>query len=55
MILNRTLELCENIQQLREKMYRIAEHKGISDPEILKISMLLDNQILSLQKILYKD
>lgn len=31
-------------------MYSLAEHKGISDPETLKISKLLDNEILALQK-----
>ncbi|MFU2016046.1 aspartyl-phosphate phosphatase Spo0E family protein [Peribacillus butanolivorans] len=31
-------------------MYYIAENKGISDPEVLEISCLLDKEILSLQK-----
>ncbi|MFC3882212.1 Spo0E family sporulation regulatory protein-aspartic acid phosphatase [Bacillus songklensis] len=54
MILNRALELTNNIQQLRAKMYDIAEYKGISDPEVLQVSCLLDEEILSLQKIFNK-
>ena len=53
MILRNVLALRNSIDEYRKKMYELAREKGISDPDVVKISQQLDHKIMMLQKIMY--
>lgn len=52
MILKDALDLCKSIKKQRQFMHKLAENKGMSDPEVIQISQQLDGQIIKLQKIM---
>lgn len=52
MILKSALDLSQSIKEHRQDMYKLAENKGMSDPEVIQISQQLDGQIIKLQKIM---
>lgn len=52
MILKCALDLIISIKRYRRDMYKLIENKGISDPDVIKISQKLDGQIIMLQKII---
>ncbi|MBT2667270.1 aspartyl-phosphate phosphatase Spo0E family protein [Bacillus sp. ISL-4] len=51
MILRNVLALRESIEEYRQNMSELAKKKGISDPNVIKISQQLDGKITILQKI----
>ena len=53
MILKEVLDLSKSIDHCRIDMYELAKKKGLSDPDVIKISEQLDREIIMLQKILY--
>ncbi|MFP3125635.1 aspartyl-phosphate phosphatase Spo0E family protein [Ectobacillus funiculus] len=53
MILRNVLALRNSINEYHKKMYELAREKGISDPDVVKISQQLDHKIMMLQKIMY--
>lgn len=50
MILRNVLALRNSIDECRKRMYELAREKGVSDPDVVKISQQLDNKIMMLQK-----
>lgn len=52
MILKNTLDLSKSIDAYRKDMYELAKNKGISDPDVIKISHQLEEKITMLQKII---
>jgi Spo0E like sporulation regulatory protein len=52
MILKNILDLDQCISKHRQDMYELARNKGISDPDVIKISQKLDEDIIKLQKII---
>jgi DNA-binding Lrp family transcriptional regulator len=54
MILKKALELRRSIDRYRRNMNELATNKGISHPEVIRMSQKLDEEIIILQKILYK-
>jgi hypothetical protein len=52
MILKNILDLNQRIITYRQDMYELARNKGISDPDVIKISQKLDEDIIKLQKII---
>jgi hypothetical protein len=54
MILRDVAALSASIGEYRQRMYELAKKKGISDPQVLKISKQLDRKIMMLQKIMCK-
>lgn len=52
MILKSVLELRENIDKDRQKMYELTKKLGISDPCVIQISQQIDKEIVKLQKIM---
>ncbi len=52
MILRSALDLSKSIDDYRLDMYELAKNKGLSDPDIIKISHQLDRKIILLQKML---
>jgi hypothetical protein len=54
MILKNILDLNQCINKHRQDMYELARNKGISDPDVIKISEKLDEDIIKLQKIICK-
>lgn len=51
MIVRNALALKHSIDESRQDMYELARKKGISDPQVIKISQQLDKQIIKFQKI----
>jgi hypothetical protein len=54
MILRDTLELRKSIDNYRLNMYELVRNKGLSDPDVIKISQQLDKKIFMLQKVMYE-
>lgn len=54
MILKEALDLSKNIADYRLDMYELVKSKGLSDPDVIKISQQLDKKILMIQKIQFK-
>jgi hypothetical protein len=54
MILKKALELRRSIERYRRNMNELATNKGISNPDVIRMSQNLDEEIIILQKILYK-
>lgn len=54
MVLKNALDLSKSIDDYRKDMYELAKNKGISDPDVIKISHQLDEKITMLQKIILK-
>ncbi|MFC6604445.1 Spo0E family sporulation regulatory protein-aspartic acid phosphatase [Ectobacillus funiculus] len=52
MILRSALDLSKSIDDYRLDMYELAKNKGLSDPDVIKISYQLDRKIILLQKML---
>ncbi|MGM0875232.1 MAG: aspartyl-phosphate phosphatase Spo0E family protein [Bacillota bacterium] len=52
MILKNVLELSKSINDFRQDMYELIRSKGVSDPDVIKISKQLDRKIFMLQKII---
>jgi hypothetical protein len=55
MILKHILDLNQCISKHRHDLYVLARNKGISDPDVIKISQKLDEDIIKLQKIICKN
>lgn len=53
MILKKALELRRSIERYRRNMNELATNKGISHPDVIRMSQNLDEEIIILQKILY--
>jgi Spo0E like sporulation regulatory protein len=53
MILKKALDLSKSITDYKRDMYKLAKNKGISDPDVIRISHKLDGQIVMLQKMIY--
>lgn len=45
MILKESLGLIKDIDDYRKSLYGLNKEKGISDPDVIKISQLLDEKI----------
>jgi Spo0E like sporulation regulatory protein len=54
MLLKEIYDLNKIILIYRSDMYKLAKIKGLSDPDVIKISQKLDLKILRYQKILSK-
>jgi hypothetical protein len=54
MFLKEALDLSKNIADYRLDMYELVKSKGLSDPDVIKISQQLDKEILMIQKIQFK-
>ncbi|MEP9405918.1 aspartyl-phosphate phosphatase Spo0E family protein [Peribacillus frigoritolerans] len=52
MILKTVLELSKMIDGHRQDMYVLTKNKGISHPEVIKISQHLNEDILRMQSII---
>ncbi|MGZ9818076.1 aspartyl-phosphate phosphatase Spo0E family protein [Peribacillus simplex] len=52
MILRKVLALRKNIGEYRQEMFKLAGKKGLSDPQVIKISQQLDGEIVMWQKII---
>jgi len=52
MILKSVIDLNKNIENYRRDMYELVKNKDISDPDVIRISHRLDEEILVFQKIL---
>lgn len=52
MLLKNALNLRKDISKHRHDMYVLVERKGLSHPEVIKISQQLDEEIFLLQKII---
>ncbi|MGM0922976.1 MAG: aspartyl-phosphate phosphatase Spo0E family protein [Bacillota bacterium] len=52
MIFREALDLSKSISKYRSVMYELAKNKGLSNPDVIKISQQLDTEILKAQKIL---
>ncbi|MGM0878636.1 MAG: aspartyl-phosphate phosphatase Spo0E family protein [Bacillota bacterium] len=52
MILKSILDLSQCINKYRQDMYELARNKGLSDPDVIKVSQKLDEEIIKLQKII---
>ena len=52
MILKDALDLSKSIDDYRSDMSKLAKEKGLSDPDVIKISDQLDRKIIMLQKII---
>ncbi len=52
MLLKNALELSKSINEDRRIMYDALQKKGISDPEVRKISQQLNKKIIALQKMM---
>ncbi|SIS01446.1 Spo0E like sporulation regulatory protein [Peribacillus simplex] len=42
-----------SINEDRHSMYKLAEKRGISDSQVIKVSQKLDRKIILLQKVIY--
>ncbi|WP_223587978.1 aspartyl-phosphate phosphatase Spo0E family protein [Neobacillus bataviensis] len=51
MMLKNALDLRKDIREHRNALYVLAKSKGLSHPEVIKISQQIDNEISLLQKI----
>ena len=51
MISRKLLALRKSIDKHRHDMYELAKEKGLSDPQIIKISQQLDREIIMWQKL----
>ncbi|MFD4819895.1 Spo0E family sporulation regulatory protein-aspartic acid phosphatase [Peribacillus butanolivorans] len=45
--------LRESINEDRHSMYKLAEKRGISDSQVIKVSQQLDRKIILIQKVIY--
>lgn len=54
MFLKNAIEMKKDIDEYRQIMYDFAIAKGINHPDVIKISQLLDEKIILLQKIIYQ-
>lgn len=52
MILKSVIDLNKNIENYRRDMYELVKNKDISDPDVIRISHRLDEEILFFQKIM---
>ncbi|WP_078410141.1 aspartyl-phosphate phosphatase Spo0E family protein [Priestia abyssalis] len=52
MILKNAQDLMRGITQDRKDMYELTKIKGLSDPEVIRISERLDRKIIMLQKMI---
>ncbi|MBI0580009.1 aspartyl-phosphate phosphatase Spo0E family protein [Neobacillus cucumis] len=52
MLLKNALELSKSINEDRRIMHETVQNKGMSDPEVRKISQQLDRKISMLQKMM---
>lgn len=48
------LDLINSIREYRKDMYDVAKNKGISHPDVLKISQQLDKKIILFQSLYIK-
>lgn len=53
MILKNALDLSNSIGECRRNIYELTKNKGISDPDVAKVSQKLDGKITMLQKYIY--
>ncbi|MGG0418616.1 aspartyl-phosphate phosphatase Spo0E family protein [Priestia aryabhattai] len=54
MILKSVIDLNKNIENYRRDMYELVKNKDILDPDVIRISHRLDEEVLIFQKILDK-
>jgi hypothetical protein len=54
MFLKKAIELRKDIDVHRKIMCDIAMTKGINHPDVIKVSQLLDEKIILLQKMIYQ-
>lgn len=54
MILKNALDLSNSIDECRRNIYELTKNKGISDPDVVKVSQKLDGKITMLQKYIYE-
>ncbi|MEW9672561.1 aspartyl-phosphate phosphatase Spo0E family protein [Ammoniphilus sp. 3BR4] len=52
MILSQLVELNKDIDEYRQELYILAQNKGRSHPEVIKISQELDKKIVMFRQIL---
>jgi len=52
MMLKNALDLRKDIREHRNDLYVLAKSKGLSNPEVFKISQQIDEEIFLLQKII---
>ena len=52
MMLKNALDLRKDIREHRNDLYVLAKSKGLSHPEVFKISQQIDEEIFLLQKII---
>lgn len=53
MILRKVLPLKKSIEECRQDMIELAGKKGLSDPQVIKISEQLDGEIIMWQNFIY--
>ncbi|KAB2495578.1 aspartyl-phosphate phosphatase Spo0E family protein [Priestia endophytica] len=53
MLFRELLTLRKSINDYRQNMYEITEKKGFSDPEVVKVSQLLDEKIAMLMRLTF--
>ncbi len=54
MYLQEILYLTKSIDEDRQIMYKLANNKVLSDPDIVKISQKIDRKVEKVQKILHQ-
>ncbi|PEK98847.1 aspartyl-phosphate phosphatase Spo0E family protein [Bacillus sp. AFS017336] len=52
MRLRKLLVLNKSIDEQRDAMYELVKEKGLSDPQIIKVSQQLDRKIIKWQKLI---
>lgn len=52
MLLKNALDLRKDISEHRQDLSNLAKSKGLSHPEVIKISQQLDEEIILLQKMI---
>jgi hypothetical protein len=54
MILKQVLDLRRSIDEYRRNLNDLRRNKGLSNPDVIRLSQKLDEEIVMYQKILYK-
>ena len=54
MLLKNVLDLLSSIDEGRQNIYQLSQHKELHSQEIVNISQDLDKKIIDLQKIIHK-
>jgi len=54
MLLKNVLDLLSSIDEGRQNIYQLSQHKELHSQEIVNISQDLDEKIIDLQKIIHK-